>query len=220
MVSTYLDSAGQFRLPRGPHRLSREEVEQSQRQRLLIGAAEAVADKGYTATSVADIIDRAGVSRATFYRLFDDKLDCFLAASRLGSGIVMAVLAEEMDQITEEPGLSALDKVDRLLAVYLQTLAENPGFARVYMVEVFAAGSEAIRQRRDTMDQFVALLTVPGEGVNEFLDVEAEQGFGVTLIVAAVSSLVTHAVGTGDVDELAALHAPVMSIAAKILAES
>src|SRR5690606_30880284 len=70
------------RLPRGPHGLPREEVERSQRERLLTAAAEAVAEKGYASMSVADILKGASVSRTTFYQLFDDKLDCFLAACR------------------------------------------------------------------------------------------------------------------------------------------
>ena len=67
-------------LPRGPHRLAREVVEASQRGRLLDAMARVVAEKGYGAASVADVIARAGVSRQTFYVHFRDKLDCFLAA--------------------------------------------------------------------------------------------------------------------------------------------
>ena len=50
-------------LPRGRHHLSREEVQASQRQRMLLAIAAAMADKGYAGTSVADVIKRAGVSR-------------------------------------------------------------------------------------------------------------------------------------------------------------
>ncbi|MCZ7630823.1 MAG: TetR/AcrR family transcriptional regulator [Microthrixaceae bacterium] len=51
-----------------------------------MGATEAMAEHGYAATSVAHILGRAGVSRTTFYELFDDKADCFLAAWRRGPG--------------------------------------------------------------------------------------------------------------------------------------
>ena len=67
-------------LPRGPHRLAREEVLASQRGRMLAAIAEAVAEKGYAATTVADVVGRAGVSRKTFYEHFADKEECFLAA--------------------------------------------------------------------------------------------------------------------------------------------
>ena len=65
------------RLPRGRHGLSREEVVESQRGRLLRAMADAVADKGYAETSVAEVIARAGVSRETFYEQFSSKEDCF-----------------------------------------------------------------------------------------------------------------------------------------------
>ena len=68
------------RLPRHRHPLSREDVARSQRGRILRGVAESVAAKGYSATSVADVIARAGVSRSTFYELYDGKESAFLDA--------------------------------------------------------------------------------------------------------------------------------------------
>src|SRR6195256_1200113 len=71
-------------LPRGRHRLSRDQVLASQRGRMLAAMAEAVAEKGYVGTAVADVIERAGVSRETFYEHFSSKEDCFLAAYDTG----------------------------------------------------------------------------------------------------------------------------------------
>src|SRR6266511_4356448 len=67
-------------LPRGPHSLPRDVVVSSQRARIVRGLIEVVAEKGYVATTVADVIGRAGVSRTTFYQQFKDKEDCFLLA--------------------------------------------------------------------------------------------------------------------------------------------
>ena len=67
-------------LPRGRHRLPREEVVSSQRTRMLRGMAEAMMEKGYVNTTVADVIGRAGVSRETFYQQFSSKADCFMSA--------------------------------------------------------------------------------------------------------------------------------------------
>lgn len=39
--------------------------------------AEVMTEKGYVATTVSDVIERAGVSRETFYQQFDSKRDCF-----------------------------------------------------------------------------------------------------------------------------------------------
>jgi AcrR family transcriptional regulator len=68
------------RLPRGPHALPQEVVIAHQRERLLDAAVASVAEVGFAELTVRDLIDRAGVSRRTFYQLFDDKLACVFAA--------------------------------------------------------------------------------------------------------------------------------------------
>src|SRR6478752_2700016 len=102
-------------LPRGPHGLSREEVELSQRARLLQATTEAVAAQGYVKTTVADIIARAGVSRATFYQLFRDKEDCFLAAYKNNADFVAAVMTVQLEQVRTNTDLSPLDRLDQVL---------------------------------------------------------------------------------------------------------
>ncbi len=52
----------------------------TQRERLLDGMARTVAEQGYAATSVADVLQAARISRRTFYERFADKEDCFIAA--------------------------------------------------------------------------------------------------------------------------------------------
>ncbi|HEX8856534.1 MAG TPA: helix-turn-helix domain-containing protein, partial [Thermoleophilaceae bacterium] len=82
------------RLPRGPHRLAREVVLASQRGRMLDAMAQSVAEKGYAATTVADVVGRAGVSRKTFYEHFRDKEDCFLEAWDAGVEILLDAVAQ------------------------------------------------------------------------------------------------------------------------------
>jgi AcrR family transcriptional regulator len=67
------------RLPHGPHRLSRRHVVRHQRARIHGAMVEAVARNGYSTTSVKQVIELAGVSRRSFYELFANKEDCFLA---------------------------------------------------------------------------------------------------------------------------------------------
>src|ERR1044072_3298120 len=57
----------------------REEAERNQRERLFAAMVATVAEKGYEATTVADLVELSGVSRSAFYRHFDDKQGCFLA---------------------------------------------------------------------------------------------------------------------------------------------
>ena len=68
------------KLPRRAHDLSRADVSESQRWRLLEAVTEVVAERGYEGASVAHVIAAAGVSRKTFYEHFADKEACFLAA--------------------------------------------------------------------------------------------------------------------------------------------
>src|SRR5438874_801201 len=67
-------------LPRGRHNLSREQVETTQRERILTGMVQALAENGYARTTVADVIARSHTSRETFYEHFENKQACFLAA--------------------------------------------------------------------------------------------------------------------------------------------
>ena len=79
-MTTEGEDLRKWRLPRGRHGLPREMVVRSQRERLLAAVVRVTAAKGYEATSVADILEEAGVGRESFYELFDDKRDCILAA--------------------------------------------------------------------------------------------------------------------------------------------
>ena len=74
------EADARWRPPSGRHRLPREVVAQSQRERMLEAMIRVVAKKGYAATTIADVTKAAGVSRTTFYELFEDKEACFLAA--------------------------------------------------------------------------------------------------------------------------------------------
>ena len=207
-------------LPRGPHGLSREEVELSQRERLLQATTEMVAERGYVKTTVADILARAGVSRATFYQLFRDREDCFEAAYRANAEMIAAVMAGELERVKASGELDPLKRLDRVLGVYLTALRNAPALARVFLVEVYAAGPEAIEQRRASLERFVDIVAETHRGETGVLGTKASQRFAAQAFVGAVSSLVTNAVGVGDTDTLPALRAPLMRLAAQITQKS
>src|SRR5262245_40878661 len=85
-------------LPGGRHGLDREYVASSQRQRLLDAMLEEVGQRGYHATRVADVIRGAGVSNKTFYELFSDKEDCFIAAYDYAVGHLVSETAGAYEQ--------------------------------------------------------------------------------------------------------------------------
>jgi AcrR family transcriptional regulator len=141
------------RLPSGRHRLSREAVESSQRGRLLFAIAQVVAEKGYAAATVADIVDRASVSRTTFYEQFPDKEACFLAAFDFAVEYVLG----QMRQAWEELGRGEHDWREHVrsdLTTYLRVLASEPAFARALHVDALAAGPSALERRAVMLSLF------------------------------------------------------------------
>lgn len=137
-----------WRPPRGRHRLPPEVIERSQRERLLEAAIRVVAEKGYAATTVADLTREAGISRTTFYAMFDDKEGCFLAAyDRIVDVLVRRVAAAYESEGTwperARAGLTAL----------LEALAEEPDVARLALVDVGAAGPAAQRRFRAALQR-------------------------------------------------------------------
>jgi AcrR family transcriptional regulator len=187
------------RLPRGPHRLSREEVERDQKLRLALGMAEAVREHGYVGTPVAEVLRRAGVSRETFYRFYDGKLDCFLATFDLIGEILTDHLARALDG-SGDP----LERWEQSFEAYLELLAAEPGFARIVLVEVHAAGPEAMARRAAIQDRIVDSL------VGLFGARSDQARFACQTIVAAVSAMVTGPLVAGDADALRALRDPVV----------
>ncbi|MBA2506860.1 MAG: TetR/AcrR family transcriptional regulator, partial [Thermoleophilaceae bacterium] len=149
--TTLITTVATEKLPRGPHRLAREEVLASQRGRILEGMAEAVAAKGYAATTVAHVVARAGVSRQTFYAQFADKEDCFLAAYEVAVDLITGLVEQ-----AEEGAGDWLARVRAGVHAYLETLAAEPAFARTYLVEVNAAGPRALDRRAEVMDRFAS----------------------------------------------------------------
>lgn len=132
------------RLPKGPHDLTREQVEASQRQRLLDAVLDVVGERGYAAATVADITTAAGVSRTTFYEQFRNKQDAFLAAyDEFGEGF----LAELAGVRGTTPAQALSTAADRLV----DWGRRRPAACRAFLVEIHAAGEEGLEHRDRAM---------------------------------------------------------------------
>ncbi|KAB2344936.1 helix-turn-helix transcriptional regulator [Actinomadura rudentiformis] len=167
---------------------------------------EVAAEKGYVATSVADVLKRSRVSRLTFYENFANKEACFIAAYEL----VTDILAERMEAALRLGG-TPLERFDRVIGAYLAGLAAEPEAARVFLVEVYAAGVEVLGRRltvQATLTEWVAEL---------FGAVTAEQRLACESAVGALISLVTTRVLTGDHAGLAALREPFVAMVARLM---
>jgi AcrR family transcriptional regulator len=143
-------------LPRGRSRLPAPDVRASQVRRLHGATIAAVAEAGYAAVTVADIVRRARVSRAAFYAHFADKEDCFLAATREGG----ALMADRVVAATRAlPAGTADEEVLRTgWRTFLEFLAGEPAFARVFYIDMPTAGPRSV-QRFDTACRRFAEMT-------------------------------------------------------------
>lgn len=151
-----------WRLPRGRHGLPRELITRSQRERLLAAVVRATAAKGYGATTVADILEEAGVGRETFYELFADKRACALAAHRaLSDDLEVTVRNAYM-----EPGRWPERACDAVAAT-LEWFAADPVAARFIMVELTAMGTDYRERFQAEFSRFVGLVEDGLEGSPE-----------------------------------------------------
>jgi AcrR family transcriptional regulator len=116
---------------------------------------EVVSERGYPETRVVDVIGVAGVSRKTFYELFDSKEDCFLAAYDV---LLDNLLAEVTDGFESLPGAAWAERAEAALKALLEHLATHPEEARFAIVEVLAAGPKALTRRDAALRQFTGFL--------------------------------------------------------------
>jgi AcrR family transcriptional regulator len=148
-------SASPRRLPRGRHALAPEDVARDQRERLLAAVPGVVAERGYEATSVADIVKAAAVSRNAFYKNFSDKQDCFATAHEAGHERLFGILTEPCEE-----GASVEERVQRSLAAVLDALASEPALARLLFVEAPSAGEEIALRYHQWLQRYGTLLRV------------------------------------------------------------
>ena len=146
------DTLRERRLPPGRSG-DREAARRDQRERLFAALVASCDDRGYDATSVEDLLRTSGVSRATFYEQFDDKLDCFRAAQDVMVRTAIAAVAEELgaDGDAEDRPRAAHEALVRLIV-------EQPAAARMCLVESYAAGGAGIEPLRQALDRIIVLV--------------------------------------------------------------
>jgi len=143
-------------LPRR-HSLSREDVIESQRGRIQHAVFSAVAAKGYTNTTIADIVERAAVSRQTFYQHFASKEECFKAAYDAGGVLVREHMGPAVEPALHGPWR---DLVRIAFDSYLDLLASEPEASWAMLVEVFCAGPAFVGRGADYKRAFADLFRV------------------------------------------------------------
>lgn len=187
------------RLPPGRHGLPREFVVHNQRERLIAGLAEAVAENGYAGTTIAHITRHAAVSRRTFYEHFASKDECFVAAY----DTVMRELHERVEEAFESE-----DEWPRAvragIGAMLRFLASEPNLARLCMVEALVAGPVVVERYDAAIRSLVPYFEAGREGrppeVLERLSPSTEEA-----LVGGMVSLISRRIIAGKTAELESL---------------
>jgi AcrR family transcriptional regulator len=149
--------AAKGQLPPGRNGLGREQVAKIQRARMLSAMLEIVLELGAGNVTVADVVQRSGVSRRTFYENFSDREECFLAAlddalERIAAVLVPAYEGEDRTQRAH----SWRERIRAALTELLGFLDEDPGAGRLVIVESLAAGPRALERRNRVLARLIA----------------------------------------------------------------
>jgi AcrR family transcriptional regulator len=181
-------------LPRTP---KLEVVDSPKRDKILAGMLEVVGSEGYDAASVRMVLDRTGLYRQAFYDNFPDKDACYLAAFDAGiervEALAIAAAASEG---------SWRGKLRAGLGAVLDFFDAEPDVGRALVVEVHAAGPEALARRADAMKRlgdFIDLARLETEGE------ESPPGIAPEGIVAGIHAIVHARLSTGATDGFRAL---------------
>jgi AcrR family transcriptional regulator len=147
-------AGGEGRFPSGTRKLPADLVKTLQRERLLVAMLNAASELGYRAANVQDVIERAGVSRPTFYEHFSNKEDCFLAAFDTSA----ARLRAKVDAAAAAGGDVWRERVRLGLEAIVAFFRAEPDTARALIVEARAASSAAVVRRVRLIDAFAGCL--------------------------------------------------------------
>lgn len=144
--------------------------------RLVMAMIDSVGQKGYRSTTVADVIERAGVSRKTFYKHFANKQDCLLVTFDLVADEGLRRLEQAYRGAHGWPG-----RVEAAIRTVFESAIGNPGALRLSLLEIAAVGPVGIERREGAIERYErfirdALELAPGEGTVSEMALKAVVG--------------------------------------------
>jgi AcrR family transcriptional regulator len=166
-----------------------EVVNSPKREKILTGMLEEVGSKGYDVTSVRTILDRTGLYRQAFYDNFPDKDTCYLAA--LDAGVARIEALARAAAASEETWRG---KLRAGLGAVLDFLDSEPDIGRALVVEVHAAGPEALARRAAAMKVVTDFIDLARQEVRES---ETPPAIAPEGIVAGIHAVVHSRLSTG-----------------------
>jgi AcrR family transcriptional regulator len=195
------------RLPRGRHGLSPEFVARNQRERLIAGLTQALYEVGYQKTTVSLIGKRASVSKSDFYKHFESKDDCFIAAydaaiERIRGQVSVACEEAESDEWT----VRVREGIDALLKLFVA----EPALASIALVEGLRAGRGVYDRYQAAVESFVVFL---GEGAPPAPGGTAVPGATEEAVVGGIASMLGRRVLAGEAERLNELFPEILEFA-------
>jgi len=195
------------RLPRGRHGLPPEFVAQNQRERLIAALIQALYEVGYQKTTVSIIGQRASVSKSDFYRHFESKDDCFIAAYDVATERIREqVVAACTESTDREWSCRVRGGIDALLKLF----TAEPALASIALVEGLRAGRGVYDRYQAAVESFVGYLR-DGAPRNP-AGAEVPEATG-EAVVGGIASMLGRRVLAGEADRLGALFPEILEFA-------
>ncbi|HYI35547.1 MAG TPA: TetR/AcrR family transcriptional regulator [Thermoleophilaceae bacterium] len=168
------------------------------RTRLIAGLAAALSEKELGATTVADIVSHAHVSKRTFYEHFADKRECFAALAMSVTDQMLGVIDQAIEREDTWEG-----KARAATRTYMEVAASSPKLTRSLVLEIQAGGPEALRVRRRAYELHAnTFVRLSEQAAAERPDVRPMSAATATAIVAGINELMLEAVEDGRTDRL------------------
>jgi AcrR family transcriptional regulator len=171
------------------------------RSRLVGAMAVLLAEKGYASVTIADIVREARVSKRTFYEHFTTKETCFIACYEALSDLALQSIAD-----AASAHISWIEQTRAATSAYLSTLESQPALTRTLMMDIYAAGPEALRVRRAVQKRFADYLRhLVDRGRKDNPKLARLSPAMATAIIGGINELVLVAVEEGRANRLSEL---------------
>ncbi len=175
---------------KAPSREGAVRVSEIQRARILAGMVQVVAEDGAGSVTVARVVSRAGVSRRTFYDLFDGCEDCFLAVFENALSRASRVAVEAADSAPS----AWREQVRAGLSALLALFDEEPALGSLLVVEALGAGPEVLQRRAHVLESLAAIVeegrSATGSGRRTSSSEEPSPPLAAEGVVGAVLSVI------------------------------
>jgi AcrR family transcriptional regulator len=195
------------RLPRGRHGLSPEFVARNQRDRLIAALILTLDEVGYQKTTVSMIGRRAAVSKSDFYKHFDSKDECFVAAYEFAVERIHAAVLDACAEVKDEDWPA---RVRVGIVTLLTVLAGEPPLAAILLAEGLRAGRGIYDRYQAAVESFVPLLR---DGAPDPPGGAAVPPATDEAVVGGIASLLSRRVAAGETEDLTRLVPDVLEFA-------